>query len=148
MTHTEYKVRKRVAVLAEDQFNTDLINWSYFNRHALKQHDLYSSGTTADILQGTLNTHINRVFTGPFGNNNELAAMIRQEKIDILIVLFDHDNEEGSESLKFIQRVAEAQGIIVASNHATASFVLNSFLVNPNIDEKLEGLTVNAVFGK
>lgn len=146
MTHTEYKVRKRVAVLAEDQFSTHLINWSYFNRHALKQHELYSAGTTADILQGTLNTHINRVFTGPFGNLNELANLIRQDKIDILIVLFDQDKEEASESLKSLQRVAEAQGIIVASNHATASFVLNSFLVNPSIDEKLVGLTVS--YGK
>lgn len=139
MTNPEYTVRKRVAVLAEDQFKTDLINWSYFNRRALAQHELYSSGSTADILQGTLNTHVNRVFTGPFGTNNELANMLRQGKIDILIILFNNNElENTSESLKDLQRVAETAGVIVASNHSTASFVLNSFLVNTNIDEKLD----------
>jgi len=137
---TEYKVRKRVAVLAEDQFKTDLINWSYFNRHALVQHELYSSGKTADILKGTLNTFVNSVFTGPFGTNNELANLIRSGKIDILILLFNgNEHENTSETLKDLQRVAETAGIIVASNHTTASFVLNSFLVNTNIDEKLDG---------
>jgi len=127
MITTEYKDRKRVAVLAEDQFKTDLINWSYFNRHTLVTHELYSSGKTADILQGTLNTDVHRVFTGPFGTNNELANLIRSGSIDVLIVLFDSSEEAaGSSTLKDLQRVAEAAGILVASNHKTASFVLEA----------------------
>ena len=128
---TEYKTRKRIALLAEDQFKTDLINWSYFNRHALVQHELFSSGKTADILKGTLNTSVNDVFTGPFDTNNELANLIRSGNIDILILLFNGNEAECvPETLKDLQRVAETAGIIVASNHTTASFVLNSFMVN------------------
>jgi len=133
MITTEYKGRKRVAVLAEDQFKTDLINWSYFNRHALVGHELYSSGKTADILQGTSNTDVHRVFTGPFGTNNELANLIRSGGIDVLILLFNSSEEEiGSSTLKDLQRVAEAAGILVASNHRTASLVLEALEVRHN----------------
>ena len=54
---------KRIAIVATDNKRADLIEWSYFNKDILTQHQLTAVGETGIVLEGTLNITIHKLFT-------------------------------------------------------------------------------------
>ena len=77
--------KKRIAVVAHQNKKVDLINWSYYNKNVLMQHEIIAIGKAGNILEGTINIPVQKLMTGPFGGDQQLSAMIEEGKIDIII---------------------------------------------------------------
>ena len=116
---------KRIAIVATDNKRADLIEWSYFNKDLLTQHQLTAAGETGIILEGTLNITINKLFTADTGGYQQLANLIENDKIDILFFFAEPSSSvEKDLDLKNLLVVAAKHNVIVASNKVTTEMVM------------------------
>ena len=121
---------KRIALVAHDNKKADLIDWAYYNRTVLTQHELIATGTTGKLLEENLNYPVRRLFSGPLGGDQQLGAMIAEGKVDIIIFFWDPMEAQPHDSdVKALLRLAVAWNIIIACNRTTADFVLTSVLM-------------------
>lgn len=122
--------RKRIALVAHDHKKADLIDWAYYNRRMLTQHELIATGTTGKLLEEKLDTPVRKLLSGPLGGDQQLGAMIAEAKVDCIIFFWDPMEAQAHDSdIKALMRVAVAWNIIIACNRTTADFILTSDLM-------------------
>jgi methylglyoxal synthase len=132
MSHIrKFLTRKRIALVAHDNKKKDLIEWAIYNKTVLSRHELIATGTTGRLLEESLDRPIKKLFSGPLGGDQQVGAMIAEEKIDFLVFFWDPMEAQPHDSdVKALLRVAVAWNILIACNRTTADFLLTSVLMN------------------
>ncbi|MEP6750665.1 MAG: methylglyoxal synthase [Bacteroidota bacterium] len=121
---------KRIAFAANNHNRKSLIEWSYYNQDILKGHELIATGAVADILEGTVGVCVTKLTDGISSANHQLASMIAEQKIDILLFFWDPVQSLPLENgVRYLHDTALKNNIIIAGNLATADFVLSSALM-------------------
>ena len=121
---------KRIALVAHDHKKKDLIDWAEYNRKVLSLHELVATGTTGSLLEEKLNLKVKRVYSGPLGGDQQIGAMIAEEKIDFIVFFWDPMEAQPHDSdVKALLRLAVAWNILIACNRTTADFLLTSVLM-------------------
>lgn len=128
MNNRTMKKIKNIAFIASDNKNSELIEWSYFNRDTLSKHEIIATGSAINILEGTLNKPVHKLISGPLGGYKMLAEMIEEGKIDALI--FFTSNETQHKDFEFLMESIKDNNIIAAFNKTTADFIFNSPLIS------------------
>ena len=122
---------KRIAIVAYDDNQKHLIEWSFFNRQILRQHEITALGANARLLQGTLGIHVAALPAPTVAGYQELAQLIRKEKIDVIIFLGDASELNSSDTgIKELLHLAIEHNITIAGNTATAGIILESLRVD------------------
>src|SRR4051812_2197942 len=85
MEHININVAKRIAFVVHPGKKTELIEWSYFNRELLMEHEIIASGDAANVLQGTLHKPVEQFTTSPGGGYQELVSLIAEGEVDAVI---------------------------------------------------------------
>ena len=146
------EISKRVALVAHDNCKKDLVEWVEWNWQLLLNHKLICTGTTGRLVEDaiykklgkgdSLRHRIEKLKSGPFGGDQQLGAMIADEKIDIMIFFWDpmqphpHDVD-----VKALLRIAVLYNIPTACNRATADFMISSSLLNEQYKQKVTDYT-------
>jgi methylglyoxal synthase len=128
MNSRTMKEKKNIAFVASDNKNSELIEWSYFNRDLLLKHEIIATGSAIKILEGTLNKPVNKLISGPLGGYRMLADMIADGKIDILV--FFTSDEFQHKDFEVLMESVKDNNVIIAFNKTTADFIFNSPLMN------------------
>lgn len=128
MSAINIKNTKRIAFVVHDDKKSELIEWSYFNKDILMQHEIIAPGNAGNILEGTLNKPISKL---PDGEFHLLSSLITEGKIDIVIFFWNtSETQMQKNGIKALLRTALANNVIVACNKITAAFILHSSLMN------------------
>lgn len=145
------KKEKNVALVAHDNRKKDLIEWIEWNFKILNKHHLICTGTTGSMIENVINQKlkieksenlfksITKLKSGPLGGDQQLGALITENKIDVLIFFWDpmephpHDVD-----VKALLRIAVVYNIPIACNRSTADFVISSPIFNEIYSQKIK----------
>ena len=128
MNNRTMKETKNIAFVASDNKNSELIEWSYFNRDLLLKHEIIATGSAIKILEGTLNKPVHKLISGPLGGYRMLADIIAEGKIDILV--FFTSDEFQHKDFEVLMESVKDNNVIIAFNKTTADFIFNSPLMS------------------
>ena len=121
---------KRIALVAHDHKKKDLIEWAKYNRKVLSLHELVATGTTGTMIEKELDLPVKKVYSGPLGGDQQIGAMIAEEKLDFIVFFWDPMEAQPHDSdVKALLRLAVAWNILIACNRTTADFILTSLLM-------------------
>jgi len=140
--------KKNIALIAHDNQKADLIEWVRWNFKTLAKHQLISTGTTGKMVEQALNDklreneseqiiQITKLKSGPLGGDQQMGALIADQKIDLMIFFWDpmqphpHDVD-----VKALLRIAVVYNIPIACNRSSADFIISS----PLMEEKYTAL--------
>ncbi len=143
--------QKTIALVAHDNRKKDLAEWVAFNYRILSRHKLICTGTTGkmveEVLQEKLDRHevdgvmpsIVRLKSGPLGGDQQLGALISEDKIEVLIFFWDPMQPQPHDvDVKALLRIAVLYNIPVATNLASADFMITSPLFEGEYRRKLK----------
>ncbi len=119
--------RPTLALVAHDERKAALTNWCCGRSPVLERCNLFATGTTGGLILKTLpQLEITRLKSGPLGGDQQLGALIAEQRVDALIFFVDplsphpHDVD-----VKALIRMATLANILFACNEATADAIMN-----------------------
>lgn len=124
------KKKTTIALIAHDMKKHDIVKWALDNKELLEQFDLCGTGTTASLISEATGLKIKKYLSGPLGGDQQIGAKIAEKKIDLVIFFWDPLNSQPHDpDVKALLRIAVVYDIPIATNPATANYVLSSSLL-------------------
>ena len=124
------KVKKTIALIAHDNKKADMVNWALKNKDTLAKYDLCGTGTTAKLVAEATDLTVKRYLSGPLGGDQQIGAKVAEGKIDMVIFFWDPlESQPHDPDVKALLRIAVVYDIPIATNRATADYVIHSELL-------------------
>lgn len=125
------KKKKTIALIAHDNKKADIVNWALKNKTILEKYDLCGTGTTARLISEATDLPIKRYLSGPLGGDQQIGSKVAEKKIDVVIFFWDPlSSQPHDPDVKALLRIAVVYDIPIATNRATADYVMQSALMN------------------
>ena len=121
--------QKSIALVAHDNKKSELIDWVILQKERLLQCQLFATGTTGRLVEKELGKSIHKLQSGPLGGDQQLGALIAEQKIDMLVFFWDpleplpHDPD-----IKALLRIAVVWNVPIACNRSSADLMFSSEL--------------------
>ena len=121
------KKRRTIALIAHDNKKAEIVNWSLKNKTTLEKYDLCGTGTTAKLIAEATDLTVKRYLSGPMGGDQQIGAKVAEGKIDMVIFFWDPlEAQPHDPDVKALLRIANVYDIPIATNRATADYIIHS----------------------
>ncbi len=121
------KAKKTIALIAHDGKKAEIVNWALKNKETLAKYELCGTGTTAKLIAEATELKVKRYLSGPLGGDQQIGAKVAERKIDVVIFFWDPlSSQPHDPDVKALLRIAVVYDIPIATNRATADYVMHS----------------------
>lgn len=116
-----------VGLIAHDTKKRLMQNFCIAYRGILCRHELFATGTTGRLIEEVTNLNIRKYLAGSMGGEQQLAAQIESNQMDLVIFLRDplHAKETEPDVINVI-KLCDMYNIPVATNLATAELLIKA----------------------
>ncbi len=131
--------QKNIALIAHDGKKQEMLEWCKDNEKILRHHFLCGTGTTATMIASYTGLPVRGYNSGPLGGDQQIGAKIVEGAIDFIVFFSDplcaqpHDPD-----VKALLRIALVYDIPIATNRASADFMITSPLMDEEYKRKIE----------
>ncbi|MCS7057400.1 MAG: methylglyoxal synthase [Meiothermus sp.] len=116
---------KALALIAHDRKKTDMVAFAMTHRELLSRFPLVATGTTGRLLQEKVGLSVTRMLSGPLGGDQQIGAMVAEERVLAVIFLRDPLEAQPHEpDVQALMRVCDVHNVPLATNLAAAEAVL------------------------
>lgn len=118
-----------IALIAHDEKKKLMVQLVKNYSKQFKYHTLFATGTTGLRIHEATGLNINCLKSGPLGGDQQIGAMIAEEKLDFVIFLRDPLTSQPHEpDVNALIRLCDVYDVPLATNIGTAYLILESFL--------------------
>ncbi len=121
-----------LAIIAHDAKKEDMVQLVKAHKDELAKATLVATRSTGQLVMGRTTLPVTLMRSGPMGGDQQIGAMVADDRIDAVIFLRDpltaHPHEPDVSALL---RICDAHGVPLATNIATAEAVLHLFADHP-----------------
>jgi len=119
--------QKSIALIAHDNKKNEIVEWAEQNKDELQKHFLCGTGTTASLITERVQLPITAYKSGPLGGDQQIGARIVDGDINMVIFFWDPlESQAHDPDIRALLRIAALYDIPIATNRATADFLLTS----------------------
>ena len=116
-----------VGLVAHDAKKKLMQNFAIAYRGILCKHELYATGTTGRLIEEVTNLNVHKLLSGQLGGEQQLAAQIENNQIDMIIFLRDPLTHKSGEPNMFkVIELCDTRNIPLATNLATAELLIKA----------------------
>ncbi|MBQ9504101.1 MAG: methylglyoxal synthase [Lachnospiraceae bacterium] len=117
-----------IGLIAHNAKKMLMQNFCIAYRGILVRHSLYATETTGRLIEDAANITIHKYLSGLLGGEQQIAAQIENDDLDLVIFLRDPDSIDSSEESihQSIIRLCDIHNIPLATNLATAELLIKS----------------------
>lgn len=127
-----------IALVAHDGKKQALLDWVTTHKAFFADKQLVATGTTGKLISTALQQPVHCLASGPLGGDQQIGAMIAEQKIDWLVFFWDPlSSQPHDPDVKALIRLAVVWNIPVACNQATADFIIHSSLYQQNYQREV-----------
>ncbi|MDZ5473237.1 methylglyoxal synthase [Bacillus sp. 31A1R] len=114
-----------IALIAHDKKKDDMVRFAIAYKDILATHTLYATGTTGLRINEATQLNIHRFQSGPLGGDQEVGAMIANNKMDIVIFFRDPLTSQPHEpDVSALIRLCDVYSVPLATNMGTAEVLI------------------------
>ena len=131
-------LQKNIALISHDGKKQEMLEWCDWNKEILSKHFLWGTGTTAKMITDKTELPVRGLNSGPLGGDQQIGSKIVDGKIDFVVFFADpltaqpHDTD-----IKALMRIALVYDIPIATNRASADFMITSPLMNEEYEHSV-----------
>ena len=116
-----------VGLMAHDAKKKLMQNFCIAYRGILCKHELFATGTTGRLVDEVANLSVHKYLAGHLGGEQQLAAQIEHNQLDLMIFLRDPIQPKSHEpDVNDIVRLCDMHNIPMATNLATAELMVKA----------------------
>ena len=136
--------QKNIALIAHDGKKQEMLEWCEWNKKILQRHFLSGTGTTAMLITDRIGLPVRSYNSGPLGGDQQIGAKIVEGQIDFVVFFSDplcaqpHDPD-----VKALLRIAMVYDIPIATNRASADFMITSALMDTEYEHEVMNFKAN-----
>ncbi len=116
-----------IGFIAHESKKKLLQNFCIAYRGILSRHELYATGTSGRLIEEAANLSVHKFLAGHVGGEQQMASMIEQNEIDLMIFLRDPFMQKKRDlDPNKIFRLCDVHIIPLATNLASAEMLIKS----------------------
>ncbi|NLP49215.1 methylglyoxal synthase [Bacillus sp. RO1] len=116
----------KIALIAHDKKKPDMIQFATAYKTILEKHEIFATGTTGLRIAEATGLTVYRFQSGPLGGDQEIGAMIAQNKMDLVIFFRDPLTAQPHEpDVTALLRLCDVYSIPLATNMGTAEILIH-----------------------
>lgn len=116
-----------IGFIAHESKKKLLQNFCIAYRGILANHELYATGTSGRLIEEATNLTVHKMLAGHVGGEQQMASMIEQNQMDLIIFLRDPFKAKKHEpDANKIFRLCDTHIIPLATNLASAELLIKS----------------------
>lgn len=116
-----------ISLIAHDKKKDDMIRFATAYKPILKDHTLFATGTTGLKIMEATGLDVHRFQSGPLGGDQEIGAMIANNKMDMIIFFRDPLTAQPHEpDVTALIRLCDVYGVPLATNMGTGEILIRA----------------------
>jgi len=116
-----------IALIAHDRKKEEMVNFVIAYEHVFARHRLFATGTTGTRIMENTRLLVHRFMSGPLGGDQQIGAMVAEDRMDLVIFLRDPLMAQPHEpDIIALLRLCDVNGIPVATNIATGELLIRA----------------------
>jgi len=116
-----------IALIAHDRMKDKMVDLAIAYEHVLARHALFATGTTGKRIMENTKLNVHRFLSGPLGGDQQIGAMVAENKMDLVIFLRDPLAAQPHEpDIIALLRLCDVHSIPLATNLGTAEVLVKA----------------------